>query len=145
MSGLDLSIDRVTRSRKNLFTSVRLDRLAEYRDDPEWLRRALESDAARFVPLWRGRNLLAMESGEQVAVYPGTDELSLPEDGPRPTLLGTDGKRYFFALSVGEAQKERLLEINHNARFIDLRLASIDMDAKHAGVLAYAKALLYWQ
>ncbi len=145
MSELDLSIDRVTRSRKNLFTSVRLDRLAEYRDDPDWVQKALESESACFVPLWRGRNLLAMESGEQVAVYPRSSELSLPDEGPRPTLLGTDGKRYFFALSVGETQKDRLLESRDSARFIDLRLASIDMNAKHAGVLAYAKALLYWQ
>ena len=84
MSGLDLSIDRVTRSRKNLFTSVRLDRLAEYRDDPEWVLRAQESEAARFVPLWRGRNLLALESGEQVAVYHRADDLDLPEAGPPP-------------------------------------------------------------
>jgi NAD+ diphosphatase len=145
VSGLDLSIDRVTRSRKNLFTSVRLDRLAEYRDDPEWVLRAQESEAARFVPLWRGRNLLALESGEQVAVYHRADDLDLPEAGPPPTLLGTDGKRYFFAVSVGETEKDQLLKLHDKARFIDLRLASIDIDSKHAGVLAYAKALLYWQ
>ena len=145
MSGLDLSIDRVTRSRKNLFTSVRLDRLAEYRDDADWVRRALESDTARIVPLWRGRNLLAMQSGEQVAVYPRADELNLSETGPGPTLLGTDGKCYFFTAAVGESQKDDLLKQHDKARFIDLRLASIDIDAKHAGVLAYAKALLYWQ
>ena len=56
MARPDLSIDRVTRSRRNLFTSVRLDRLAEYRDDREWVASALVSKAARLVPLWRNRS-----------------------------------------------------------------------------------------
>ena len=62
-----------------------------------------------------------------------------------PTLLGTDGKRYFFAVSINDSQREDVLVLHPEAQFIDLRRASVDMDAKHAGVLAYAKALHYWQ
>jgi len=142
---LDLSIDRITRSRRNLFTSVRLDRLAEFRDDPEWVKRALNSEAARFVPLWRNRNLLAGSSDSQTAVYLKPHEMNLCAPRHAPTLLGTDGQRYFFATAIDDQQKERLLAAQTGADFVDLRLASIDMDAKHAGVLAYAKALLYWQ
>ncbi len=145
MAGLELSIDRITRSRRNLFTSVRLDRLAEFRDDDAWLRAAVSNDHARFVPLWRGRNLLAHHGDEQMAVY--LEASGVPEGlpGPVPTLLGTDGKRYFFAVSVDDTAGERIVAEQEGAEFLDLRLASIDMDAKHAGVLAYAKALLYWQ
>jgi NAD+ diphosphatase len=142
---LDLSIDRITRSRRNLFTSVRLDRLAEWRDDSEWVNKALQSDAARFVPLWRNRNLLTVDGDEQKAVYLKADELYSLDRGQQATLLGTDGKRYFFATAIDDREKESLLVSRAGADFVDLRLASIDMDAKHAGVLAYAKALLYWQ
>ena len=145
MSRPDLSIDRITRSRRNLFTSVRLDRLAEYRDDPEWVANALQSEAARLVPLWRNRNLLAEAEGMQQAVYLEPGELDLVDAIQPPTLLGTDGKRCFFAVSITDRQRERVLARYPEARFLDLRLASIDMDAKHAGVLAYAKALHYWQ
>jgi NAD+ diphosphatase len=62
-----------------------------------------------------------------------------------PTLLGTDGKRYFFAVSINDQQRDEILQLRPQARFVDLRRASVDMDAKHAGVLAYAKALHYWQ
>jgi NAD+ diphosphatase len=141
----DLSIDRITRSRRNVFASVRLDRLVEYRDSPEWVENALHSDAARFVPLWRNRNLLADGANGQVAVYLKPDEVDRPDSIQAPTLLGTDGKRYFFALSVNDRQQEEILAARPAARFLDLRLASVDMDAKHAGVLAYAKALHYWQ
>jgi NAD+ diphosphatase len=145
MSRLDLSIDQITRSRKNLFTSVRLDRLVEYRDNPEWVARALESDAARLVPLWHSRSLLAVGGEAQLAVYLRGGEIDPFDAIQPPTLLGTDGKRYFFAVSINDQQRDRVLERHPDARFLDLRLASIDMDAKHAGVLAYARALHYWQ
>lgn len=145
MTRPDLSIDRITRSRRNVFASVRLDRLVEYRDDTEWVDGALRSDAARFVPLWRNRNLLADGVDGQVAVYLKPGDIERPDSIQAPTLLGTDGKRYFFALTVNDRQQEEILAARPAARFIDLRLASVDMDAKHAGVLAYAKALHYWQ
>lgn len=145
MSRLDLSIDQITRSRKNLFTSVRLDRLVEYRDDPQWVAGALESDAARLVPLWRSRSLLAIGGDEQLALYLRSGEIDPLDAIQPPTLLGTDGKRYFFAISINDQQRDGVLERHPDARFLDLRLASIDMDAKHAGVLAYARALHYWQ
>jgi NAD+ diphosphatase len=141
----DLSIDRVTRSRRNVFASVRLDRLVEYRDDQEWVDRALASSAARFVPLWRNRCLLSDTDNGQIAIYLKPAELAQPDTIQPPTLLGTDGKRYFFAVSINDSQQADLLARHPEARFLDLRLASVDMDTKHAGVLAYAKALHYWQ
>lgn len=141
----DLSIDRITLSRRNVFASVRLDRLAEYRDDEAWVARALNSGKARFVPLWRNRNLLADTDESQVAVYLEPGELEQPDSIQPPTLLGTDGKRYFFAVSINDHQQQQVLRLHPEAQFVDLRLASVNMDAKHAAVLAYAKALHYWQ
>ena len=71
----DLSIDRITRSRRNRFTSVRLDRLVEYRENPEWVVAAQNSNAARFVPLWHSRSLLSISDEGQVAVYLKPGEL----------------------------------------------------------------------
>jgi NAD+ diphosphatase len=141
----DLSIDRITRSRRNVFASVRLDRLVEYRDRREWVDNTLNSSAARYVPLWRNRSLLADTEEGQIAVYLKPDELEQPDTIQPPTLLGTDGKRYFFAVSINDSQQQKVLSLHPEARFLDLRLASVDMDTKHAGVLAYAKALHYWQ
>lgn len=141
----DLSIDRITASQRNLFTAVRLDRLVEHRDDADWVRQALESERARLVPLWRNRNLVAGSGPSQQAVYLRTNELDTAALPQAPTLLGSDGKRCFFVVSVGDAQRDQVLAAHPDAQFVDLRLASIDMDAKHAGVLAYAKALHYWQ
>jgi len=145
VSQTELSIDRITASRRNRFTSVRLDRLVEFRDDPAWVKGALDSASARFVPLWRNRSLLAGTDDGQIAIYLKPGELERLDTIQPPTLLGTDGKRYFFAVSINDSQQEQVLAAHPEAQFQDLRLASVDMDAKHAGVLAYAKALHYWQ
>lgn len=139
-----LSIDRVTRSHRNTFTSVRLDRLVDQRDDGAWLRAARQGSKARFVPLWRNLSLLQNCGGEQRAIYLKPGEIQFGGE-QSPTLLGTDSKRCFFAVPVDDGQKNDLLAHYPGSAFQDLRLASVDMDAKHAGVLAYAKALLYWQ
>jgi len=139
------SIDQISRSAHNRFTSVRLDRLTEFRDDAEWFSRTLNDAAARFVPMWRNRSLIEAREQGQIAVYLEPGELSDLDSIQPPTLLGTDGKRYFFAVSINERQREQLLESHPEASFVDLRRASVDMDAKHAGILAYAKALHYWQ
>jgi NAD+ diphosphatase len=97
------------------------------------------------VTLWRNRCLLSDAGEGQTAVYLKPYELDHPDAIQPPTLLGTDSKRYFFAVSVNDRQQEEVLARHPEARFVDLRTASIDMDAKHAGVLAYAKALHYWQ
>jgi len=142
---LSVSIDQFTLSHRNRFTSVRLDRLAEYRDDAEWVSKALNSPAARFVPLWRSRSLIEQTNQGQIAVYLRPGNLESLDSIQPPTLLGTDGKRYFFAVSISDQQRDEILQLRPQARFVDLRRASVDMDAKHAGVLAYAKALHYWQ
>ncbi|HET6563993.1 MAG TPA: NAD(+) diphosphatase [Xanthomonadales bacterium] len=142
---LSASIDQFTLSHRNRFTSVRLDRLAEYRDDADWVNQALHSPAARFVPLWRSRSLIEQTDAGQIAVYLRPGNLASLDSIQPPTLLGTDGKRYFFAVSINDQQRDEVLELRPKARFLDLRRASVDMDAKHAGVLAYAKALHYWQ
>lgn len=142
---MTLSIDRISPSKRNRFTSVRLDRLVERRDDAEWVRHALTADNAHFVPLWRSRSLLERGESGTIAVYLRPGELDDPALIQPPTLLGTDEKRTYFAVSVTDQQRAQILALHPNAEFADLRRASIDMDAKHAGILAYAKALHYWQ
>lgn len=142
---MDLRIDRHSRSINNRFTSVRLDRLVEQRDDPQWVKQALQADDAHVVPLWRSRSLLEKGDSGTIAVYLKPAELSDSGLVQPPTLLGTDYKRTYFAVSITDQQRDEVLESRPWARFADLRRASIDMDAKHAGILAYAKALHYWQ
>lgn len=142
---MTLQIDQVTPSQKNRFTSVRLDRLVERRDDEAWLETALTSESARLVPMWRSRSLLSSTGAGNLAVYLKPGELDDHDLIQAPTLLGADHKRIYFTVPITDRQRDDVLESYPQAGFTDLRRASIDMDAKHAGILAYAKALHYWQ
>jgi NAD+ diphosphatase len=137
--------DHLARSRRNQFTAVRLNRETELRDDASWVAETLQNPETRFVPLWRSRSLLEPGDDGTLAIYLSRAELTEPDRIQPPTLLGNDGKRDYFAVSVTDSQKDVILTKFPNARFADLRRASIDMAAKHAGILAYAKALHYWQ
>lgn len=143
MSKPELSIDRHTRSQRNTFTSVRLDRLVELRDDADRVRQTLSSPQTRIVPQWRGRSLLDLKHPESAVVYLENNEIE--HGATAPTLLGRDGKHCYFAAAIADQEKEQLLQRHPGADFLDLRLASIELHEKHAGILAYAKALLYWQ
>jgi len=139
------SIDHLARSRRNQFTAVRLNRDVELRNDARLVTRMLSDPETRLVPLWRSRCLLEPGPEGTTAIYISPAGLAQPDRIQPPTLLGNDGKREYFAVSVTDHQKDTILEKLPGARFADLRRASLDMAAKHAGILAYAKALHYWQ
>ncbi len=138
-------MDHLARSRLNRFTAVRLDRDVEQRDDADWVADSLAKPDTRFVPLWRSRSLLQRSANGTLAIYLSPAELIEPDRIQPPTLLGHDGERNYFAVSLTDAQKDDIHDRYPDARFTDLRRASINMAAKHAGILAYAKALHYWQ
>lgn len=137
--------DHLARSRRNRFADVRLNREVELRDDAQWVKDTLANTKTRLVPLWRSRSLLERRDDGTIAVYLSPSNLVDPDRIQPPTLLGSDGERDYFAVSVNDSQKDQILEEFPQARFADLRRASIDMAAKHAGILAYARALHYWQ
>jgi len=137
--------DHLTRSKRNRFTSVRLNREVELRDDSQWVSDTLKNPQTRLVPLWRSRSLLERGDDGTIAIYLSPDDLPEPDRIQPPTLLGSDGEREYFAVSLTDGQKDTILEKFPAAKFSDLRRASIYMAAKHAGILAYAKALHYWQ
>lgn len=137
--------DHLARSRRNRFTAVRLNRETELRDDAQWVAKTLDNPKTRLVPLWRSRSLLERDAQGTTAIYLSITDLIEPDRIQPPTFLGSDGERDYFIVSVTDTQKDAILAKYPNVQFADLRRASIDMAAKHAGILAYAKALHYWQ
>ena len=97
--------DHLARSRRNRFTAVRLNREVELRDDLQWVSKTLQEPSTRLVPLWRSRSLLERGDEGTLAVYLSPTELSEPDRIQPPTLLGHDGKREYFAVSVRIARK----------------------------------------
>ena len=73
------SKDHLTRSRRNRFTAVRLDREVELRDDAGWVANTLANPNTRLVPLWRSRSLLERNDEGTIAIYLSPAELTEPD------------------------------------------------------------------
>lgn len=126
----------------NVFAGPYVDRVAHLRKDEAWLREALAGPDTLVVPVWQSKILLRRTgTGELEAAYVAGSRLEPGE----PVLLGQfDGKTY-FALEVEVAEVALAAVDEGGAQFEDLRVAGGLLDARQAGLLAYARAMLYWQ
>lgn len=127
------------------FTTIRLDRASEKRDDEAWIQHQRQDHTTRYVALWRNR-CLVRRNGEGVEPCLMTHEQIHPlDDSPHPpTLLGCRGEQSFFGVTIGDAQVP-LMTAEEGVEFADLRFVADSLSAFHAGLLAYAKAMHYWQ
>ncbi|GAB4190434.1 MAG: NAD(+) diphosphatase [Wenzhouxiangellaceae bacterium] len=127
------------------FTTVRLDRASERRDDQDWIKAQREHPETRYVPLWRNRCLVQREDSRCLPLWLRHDQIHPLDDSPYPpTLLGCTDKRSYFGVSIGNADVPRITEA-HGGEFADLRFVADSLSAFDAGLLAYAKAMHYWQ
>ncbi len=127
----------------NIFASSPLDRLDARRKDQAWIADALQSDGARFVPVWRGRNLVDGDRGApQAAFLPGEAARS-HLDGVPWALLGGHAGQTFFALDLSALDMP--LPADAPARFDDLRRVGGLLPPDDAAILAHARGLMHWR
>jgi NAD+ diphosphatase len=128
------------RQPQNFYAGNDFNRLAERRQDIEWINAVLARGEAYLLPLWRERNLIvggpaapsiALLSQQSVTVTP--HEL---------VLLGEFRGRYCFAVQLS-ADNEPVL--SEPGEFHDLRAVGGQMDRDEAGLLGYARAMLMWR
>ena len=136
--------DQLARSKRNFFYAGPEDRLAQWRRHPGWSESALTHAETRFVPLWRDHNLMNLAG--DAAVFLRAEQLpasvALLQDA---ILLGNCDGRTCFAveldLSAGQAEKLQ----GSQAEFRDLRRSAALLPAQQGALLAYARAMLFWQ
>jgi len=120
------------------FAGGNLDRATDLRDDPVALQAALQSPAARFVPLWRSQCLVQ----NNAAGYLAAEQLNPHEaESGNSVLLGRRGEHWLFALNLDPQHEPRLLTGQH---FEELRHVMGELPASDAALVAYARAMLNW-
>ena len=136
----------------NVYSGPYVDRASELRKDPAWVAAALADPSTFFVPVWRLRNLVRAGDApgavfvEHAAVAHAlveTDAL-VPDAAPgaRAILLGRFEGRACFAVEVDGDEPPSLAAA---AEFADLRVAGAQLPSAEAGLLAYARAMVYWR
>ncbi len=131
-------------TRSNVYAGVALDRAAHLRGDALWLRARLGAPESRIVPLWRGRSLVGQGAPPRAAyLSPAALKVRL-EAWADFVLLGLENDIAYFAHDISDLAESVLDGLAANARFEDLRNVGGLLPAAEAGLLAYARGILYW-
>jgi NAD+ diphosphatase len=123
--------------------SLTLDRVAERRDDRDWVEAQAASPRARYL-LLDGGDAAFLQRGRETLRWLDADERRRLF-GDRPaSLLGLVDHRPHFTLALDDGAPLDELEITLDARRMGLREAGLLLPADEAGLFAYAKGLAHW-
>jgi NAD+ diphosphatase len=127
--------------RTHVYAGPYVDRASVLRKDAGWIAAALDADETRFVPVWRTRSLVRVGDAPG-AVLLARASLHTAPDPDATILLGQFQGRAVFAFEIDAPEPPPLTEA---AEFADLRTAGAVLPPDEAGLLAYARAMVYWR
>ena len=120
------------------YAGLRMDRATDRREDPGWVAAQVADGRARVWPMWRDQCLVAGDPPVPVAVPVGE------VDSGELVLLGVGDGGPEFALDRSELELgDALAEVGADG-VADVRALFGGLPAELAGMLAYARGLLYW-
>ena len=129
--------------RPNAFSGPYLDRAAHLRKDEAFVAQALASASTVVVPVWRSRSLVRRTANGWCAAYLEVSHTHAARVPPAElVMLGQFDGRVYFAADVAGDEPPAILD---DAKFEDLRMIGAQLPEQEAGVLAYARGILYWR
>ncbi|MCC7200753.1 MAG: NAD(+) diphosphatase [Gammaproteobacteria bacterium] len=128
--------------RLNVFAGPHTDRSRPPRNDAEAVAAALASPGALLAPVWRSRSLLERGDRPRAALLPAAQWPALLSDPSSLLLLGTWRESTVFALEFPAATEPAFPD---SLEFADLRMLGGLLEPDEAGLLAYARALVWWR
>ncbi len=139
-------MDRATLPRPNTFAglSLVLDRIAERRDESQWIAEQARSAEARYLVLDAAGEAFLRRDSEVLRWLDNREREQWLGDRDT-TLLGMAGQRPHFLVVLDEPGAASNLEAALDARRMSLRSAGLQLAAEEAGLFAYAKGLSHWQ
>ncbi len=135
--------DHLTMSRRNTFGMHHLQREGPRRTDATYLQELLGGSRARIVPVSGQRNLF---TADDRPAYPTPS--MLPPCALTPDnliFLAEIDDLAYFAVEIDEPTETLSLGESGTAEFRDLRAMAPLVSAQDASLLAYARAMIYWQ
>ncbi len=131
--------------KEHFYSSTWLDRSEERRDDADWLAACLADTRTRVVPVWRQRSLVRMTDPVR-AIEITIDNLQVQPAADDLFFLGIDvERRACFGLALADAGDASLeIAAAVGGEFTDLRRVGTMLEARDAGLLAYARAITHW-
>jgi NAD+ diphosphatase len=123
------------------YAGLGLDRATDRREDPGWAAALAAEPRARVRPLWRDQCLVAGDPPVPLMLkVAALDEA----DSQRLVLLGLDDGTPEFAVDFSDLSLADALAATGADAVADIRSLFTSLPATEAGILAYARGLLYW-
>jgi NAD+ diphosphatase len=126
----------------NIFAGPYLDRASHRREDPDWFAQSLAEPDSQVIAVWNSRNLVTDGPAPRAAFLELKQLPVRNRDGTELILLGRFGTRSVFAFEFEGFEPPALAE---GTRFEDLRLVASLLSAEEAGLLGYARAMVFWR
>lgn len=134
----------LARSRNNTFSSLEIERDADWRSDTATINARLHGEAARFLLLRDDGRTLVEANRSSLRGLARDEFVRWRGAETATTYLGrTDGSDWFVWRQSDAAANEIAAELGGD--FVDLRSAGMTLDAVGAGLFAYARAIVHWQ
>ena len=139
-------MDRARQPRPNTFAglSLVLDRIAERRDESQWIAEQARSLDARYLLLDAAGETFLQLDCELLRWLQPHERAQWFSDVPA-TLLGIVDQRAHFLIALNDSTDLEQLDLSLHARRLSLRSAGLQLPAVEAGLFAYAKGLAHWQ
>jgi NAD+ diphosphatase len=134
-------MEHYTRSTLNYFTPRALNRAVDKRDDAAWFAARLRDTNARFVPVWREKNLLTEGDSPKPVFLSPADADAFIATAESIVLLGEDDDKVTFAIGLPATDDIPLAEVG---QFRSLRWAAALLAERDCALLAYAKSMSLW-
>ena len=131
--------------RPTLFSGPFLDRRAELRDDPEWVRAARADPSTRYVLAAGAAQLVRIDGETDVAFLGNADELVRRVDDASLTLLGWFRGERTVLVELGVDPAGVVDELPQSTELRELRPLAPMLPPDSASLLAYARALTLWR
>jgi NAD+ diphosphatase len=112
------------------------------REVPDWFAAALADPNSRVLPVWNSRSLVTDDPAPQAASLELAQLPAANRTGSELILLGRFGTRSMFAFEFEGADAPPLPD---GTRFEDLRMVAALLSADEAGLLSYARAMIFWR
>lgn len=129
----------------NYYAGAGLDRVDRRRRDTAWIEERLADPKTRFLPVWRGRNLVADPERPSLAWLGAAEARHYRDRGAVWALLGLVGDICYVALDVSiEETPDHAPLLVGRGHFSDLRVVGPLLGHAEGSILAYARGLLYW-
>ncbi len=121
-----------------------MDRTAGQRKDEIWVGELSRDPTTRFIPIWGSKVLVADQSPPRAILLTWEDAEVLLQQAESVVLLGETEERAYFAIGLTDGDEFPLVRLMEPGGFRHLRAVAALLERSEAGLLAYAKAMVYW-